>query len=138
MPSKTRFALAVDDEPADLENIRDVLTNAGYRVFTASDANSAMEIFREHADQIEVLVTDVAMSPVGGCELAAALVKIKPDLHVTFVSAYSGLLAFQYNGVPTFAFALVAKPFSAQDLLDKIRPQQEKVLRAGSGGFTED
>src|SRR5439155_9720203 len=101
MPSKKPFALAVDDEPADLENVRHVLANAGYHVLTASDAKSAMEIFQRHADRIEVLVTDMAMSPVGGCDLAAALVKLKPGLQVTFVSAYSGSLAFQYGEVPT-------------------------------------
>ena len=138
MPSKKPFALAVDDEPSDLENVRHVLANAGYHVLTASDAKSAMEIFQRHADQIEILVTDVAMSPVGGCDLAAALVKLKPDLHVTFVSAYSGSLAFQYREVPTFPFALVAKPFSAQDLLAKIRPEREKVRHAGSSASTED
>ena len=137
MPSKKPFALAVDDEPADLENIRHVLANAGYHVLTASDAKSAMEIFQRHADQIEILVTDVAMSPVGGCDLAAALVKLKPDLHVTFVSAYSGSLVFRYGEVPTFPFALVAKPFSAQDLLAKIRPEKEKVRSAGSVESTE-
>jgi len=31
MPSKKPFALAVDDEPADLENLRHVLANAGYQ-----------------------------------------------------------------------------------------------------------
>ena len=138
MPSKKPFALAVDDEPSDLENVRDVLANAGYHVLTASDAKSAMEIFQRHADQIEILVTDVAMSPVGGCDLAAALVKLKPDLHVTFVSAYSGSLVFRYGEVPTFPFALVAKPFSAQDLLAKIRPERGKVRHAGSGASTED
>ena len=138
MPSKKPFALAVDDEPSDLENVRDVLANAGYHVLTASDAKSAVEIFQRHADHIEILVTDVAMSPVGGCDLAAALVKLKPDLHVTFVSAYSGSLAFRYSEVPTFPFALVAKPFSAQDLLAKIRPEREKVRSAGSGVSTED
>ena len=137
MPSKTCFALAVDDEPADLENVRSVLANAGYHVFTASDAKSAIEIFQRHADNIEILVTDVAMSPVGGCDLAAALVKLKPDLHVTFVSAYSGSLAFQYSGVLTFPFALVAKPFSAQDLLEKLRPEREKVRRVGSWASAE-
>jgi CheY-like chemotaxis protein len=138
MPLKPRFALAVDDEPSDLDNVRHVLANAGYQVFTAPDANSAMEIFQRHADKIEVLVTDVAMSPVGGYDLAAALVKLKPDLHVTFVSAYSGSLAFQYSGVPTFPFALVAKPFSARDLLEKIMPEKEKVRYAGSGASEDD
>ena len=138
MPSKKPFALAVDDEPSDLENVRDALANAGYHVLTASDAKSAIEIFQRHADQIEILVTDVAMSPVGGCDLAAALVKLKPDLHVTFVSAYSGSLAFRYSGVPISHFAFVAKPFSAQDLLEKIKPEKEKVRHAGSAASTED
>ena len=97
-----------------------------------ADANTAMRIFESHADKIDVLVTDVAMSPVNGCDLAAALVKLKPDLHVTFVSAYSGSLAFPYSGVPPFHFTFVAKPFSAQDLLQKIRPKTEKVRSAGS------
>ena len=57
MLSKKTFALAVDDEPTDLENVRSVLANAGHRVFTASDAKSAIEIFQDHADRIEVLVT---------------------------------------------------------------------------------
>ncbi|SRR6266404_2078393 len=72
MPLKPRFALAVDDEPSDLDNVRHILANAGYQLFTAPDANSAMEIFQRHADKIEVLVTDVAMSPVGGYDLAAS------------------------------------------------------------------
>jgi hypothetical protein len=70
MPSKKPFALAVDDGPVDLESVRQVLANAGYHVLTASDAKSAMEIFQRHADKIEVLMTDVAMSPVGGYDLA--------------------------------------------------------------------
>jgi DNA-binding NtrC family response regulator len=132
MPLKTRFALAVDDEPTDLENLRRPLADGGYHVLTASDAKTALEIFQAYADKIEVLVTDVAMSPVNGCDLAATLVKLKPDLHVTFVSAYSGSLAFQYSGVPPFHFTFVAKPFSAQDLLRKIRPETEKARSAGS------
>ena len=137
MPQKTRFALAVDDEPTDLENVRGLLADAGYHVLTASDANTAMEIFESHADKIEVLVTDVAMSPVSGCDLAAALVKLKPDLRVTFVSAYSGSLAFQYRGVPLFHFTFVAKPISAQDLLAQVGPKTEKVRSARSAPSTQ-
>src|ERR1700736_1488929 len=131
MPSKPRVALAVDDEPSDLENLDRVLTDAGYRVLTASNAKTAMEIFQAHANDIEVLVTDVAMSPISGPDLARQLLKLKPDLHVTFVSAYSGSLGFRYGGVsPHFTF--VARPFSAHDLLEKISPETEKAFSAGS------
>ena len=72
MPKRARFALAVDDEPTDLEDVRRLLADAGYHVFTADSAKTAMDIFQEHARNIELLVTDVAMSAVDGCELAAA------------------------------------------------------------------
>src|ERR1700730_13488163 len=111
MPPKTRFALAVDDEPSDLDNLRRALANGGYQVLTASDAKTAMEIFQDHADSVEVLVTEVAMSPVNGCDLAEALVHQKPDLQVVFVSGYSGSLGVGYS-VPISHFAFVAKPFS--------------------------
>ena len=137
MALEPRFALAVDDEPVDLENVRRVLADAGYHVFTADNAKAAMEIFQAHAASVEILVADVAMSPVTGSDLAAALVTLKPDLHVIFVSAYSGSLAFRYRGVPLSSFAFVAKPFSAQDLLEKIRPEREKVRSAGSTASTE-
>src|SRR5207247_2337047 len=57
MPKTPRFALAVDDEPTDLEHVRRVLADAGYHVFTASNAKTAMDIFQEHAKNIELLVT---------------------------------------------------------------------------------
>src|SRR5260370_11049050 len=120
MALKPRFALAVDDEPADLESLRRVLTDGGYHVFTAPDAKTAVEIFQSDSDNIEVLVTDVAMAPVNGCELAAELVKLKPDLRVVFVSAYSGSLAFRYRATQLH-IDLVAKPFSAEELLAKVR-----------------
>ena len=46
MPLKTRFALAVDDEPTDLENLRRPLADGGYHVLAASDAKTALEIFQ--------------------------------------------------------------------------------------------
>jgi two-component system cell cycle sensor histidine kinase/response regulator CckA len=137
VPLKERFALAVDDEPTDLENLSCVLADAGYHVLTARDANTAIDIFQAHSGNIELLVTDVAMSPVNGCDLAAQLLKFKPDLRVVFVSGYSGSLAFQYSDVPVSHFAFLAKPFSPVDLLEKITPVKEKVFSAGSAGSPE-
>ena len=117
-------ALAVDDEPADLEAIRDTLERAGYDVATATDAVSAMEIFQSLGG-FDLLVTDVAMSPVNGCDLAADLVKLKPNLRVVFISGYSGSQSFRYRGVPLADFAFVSKPFNAEDLISKVQVKTE-------------
>ena len=39
------------------------------RVLLEDRICDAIEIFQRHADYIEILVTDVAMSPVNGCDL---------------------------------------------------------------------
>src|SRR5947207_2145836 len=87
MAKAPRRALAVDDEPSDLEAIRHTLVRAGYDVETANDAKTAMEIFQSDGG-FDLLVTDVAMSPTNGCDLAADLVKLKPDLRAARSRSY--------------------------------------------------
>ena len=131
MLDQKRMALVVDDEPDDLELVRHVLARAGYNVITAMDGKTAIESFRAHAEEIDILVTDVAMSPMTGCDLAAQLVQLKWNLRVVFVSGYSGAQAIQYQGGPVTDFTFVPKPFSAEALLSKVAPQTKNVSAAG-------
>jgi len=123
-------ALIVDDEPTDLQTLNHVLTGAGYQVLEAADGNTALKLFQADAEGIELLVTDVAMNPVNGCDLAMELVRLKPSLRVVFVSGYVGAEALQYEESP-FDFGFVQKPFSAKDLLSKIDSKSERVFTAG-------
>jgi len=113
-------ALAVDDEPTDLETIRQTLVRAGYEVATASDATRAMEIFQSDGS-FNLLVTDVAMSPTNGCDLAAEMVRLKPNLRVVFISGYSGAQSFRYKGMALADVTFVSKPFNAEDLIAKVQ-----------------
>ena len=131
MINQQHMALVVDDELDDLEVVRHALASAGYNVKTAMDGKTAIEIFRAHAEEIDILVTDVAMSPMTGCDLAAQLVQLKWNLRVVFVSAYSGAQAIQYQGGPVTDFTFVPKPFSAEELLSKVAPQTKNVSAAG-------
>jgi len=131
MINQQHMALVVDDELDDLEVVRHALASAGYNVKTAMDGKTAIEIFRAHAEEIDILVTDVAMPPMTGCDLAAQLVQLKWNLRVVFVSGYSGAQAIQYQGGPVTDFAFVPKPFSAEELLSKVAPQTKNVSAAG-------
>ena len=131
MIDQKRMALVVDDEPDDLELVRHVLARAGYNVITAMDGKSAIKIFRAHAEEIDILVTDVAMSPMTGCDLAEQLVQLKWNLRVVFVSAYSGAQMFQYQNGPVTDFLFVPKPFTAEELLSKVAPKTKTGSGAG-------
>jgi CheY-like chemotaxis protein len=123
-------ALIVDDEPTDLQALSQCLTSAGYQVLAAANGNSALKLFQGDAEGIDLLVTDVAMSPVNGCDLAMELVRLKPSLQVIFVSGYVGAEALQYDDSP-FDFGFVRKPFSAEALLSKINSRADRVFTAG-------
>ena len=122
--------LATISAPTDLQALSELLTDAGYQVLAAADGNTALKLFQTNAEGIDLLVTDVAMNPVNGCDLAMELVRLKPSLRVVFVSGYVGAEALQYEESP-FDFGFVQKLFSAKDLLSKIDSKHERVFTAG-------
>jgi len=116
-----RTALVVDDEPADLGMLRKALADLGYEVIEASGGEAALAAFQAHSGAIDLLVTDVAMSPMNGCELAAQLLELNPGLQVVFVSGYTGSEAFRYKHGLTGAFAFLRKPLRPAELEAEVR-----------------
>ena len=124
--------LAVDDELADVENLERVLSESGYKVITARAGQEALDA---HAQQgkIDLLVTDIAMSPMNGRELAHALLARQKDLRVIFVSGYVGEQALRDDSsFPGAAF--LRKPFVAEDLQRMVRAALNGHLQRSAGG----
>ncbi|MBW1822911.1 MAG: response regulator, partial [Deltaproteobacteria bacterium] len=59
--------LAVDDSLDTLEVIQRNLTPEGYKVFTVSSVNEAVNILETHP--IDLVITDLKMPIVGGLDL---------------------------------------------------------------------
>jgi CheY-like chemotaxis protein len=81
--------LFVEDEDGVRKVVEQMLSRSGYRVITARNGREALEIARPQLDRIDLLLTDVVMPEMGGPELAEALLALKPDLGVLFVSGYA-------------------------------------------------
>jgi CheY-like chemotaxis protein len=125
--------LIVDDEPADLESMRETLASAGYTAITATNGRDALAVYQQYHEQITLLLSDVAMEPIDGCELARRLTKVNKELAVIFVSAYAGAQALHYKIQASAAF--LQKPFTREELLAKVREfiQPYRVSGASSG-----
>ena len=111
-----KVALVVDDEPALRNLAKDILTNAGYRVFTAKDGFNAQEILA--AQKIDYLVSDVIMPHMDGFELAKKVASDYPDVKIQLVSGFT-----DQNYVPTgepFHSNILYKPYTAAELLNKM------------------
>ena len=80
--------LFVDDEPALRDLGADLLTEEGYEVVCANNAREALELFTQHQQPFDVVVTDESMPGMTGAELAQKLFEIAPHMPVILCSGY--------------------------------------------------
>jgi DNA-binding NtrC family response regulator len=125
----TEIILVVDDEPSDLDMARNSLESRGYRVVTAGDAHAAVRLYRELDRPIALLIADVAMAPINGCDLALQLTAMQPDLKVLFISGYTGAEVLRREGIPGLNAAFLRKPFNAQQLGREVQSMVEPKER---------
>ena len=83
----------MEDDEAVRSLVREVLDHNGYRVFEAEHGEAALEVWKEHRAEIDLLLTDMVMpGSVNGLELSLRLLADQPDLKVIYTSGYSSEL----------------------------------------------
>jgi len=112
--------LLVEDEPDLLQLTQECLARQGYRVFSAIDAESALDLAGKHPGAIDLLLTDLVMPGVSGRDLAQMLLRIQPDLRVLYMSGYTRDLITKHGVLEADIF-LLEKPFTIDSLCVKVR-----------------
>jgi two-component system, cell cycle sensor histidine kinase and response regulator CckA len=77
-------------------------------------------VWAEHADEIDILVTDLVMPEMGGRDLAARLRESRPDLPILFMSGYADDDATR-RGFSDLRIAFLSKPFTTELLVSAVR-----------------
>ena len=89
MPKRQHLVLCVDDETIGLEVRRMLLERAGYRVLTALDGTTGLDLFAK--EPVEAVVLDFAMPGMTGGEVAIRMREVKPNVPILMLSAYTSL-----------------------------------------------
>jgi CheY-like chemotaxis protein len=135
MAASADAILVVDDEPSDLEMVRTAIEGLGYEVLAAEDGQGALNLYRQCGKQVVLLVADVAMSPMNGCELALQLAAIQMNLKVLFISGYAGAGVLRREKVADLNAEFLRKPFTAEQLTTQVRAllaaQDVKTVQSG-------
>ena len=82
--------LIVDDEKSILQVAGSIMEDHGYRVLIAADAPEALAIFALRMNEIELVLTDLAMPFMDGVALIRTLQKMKPDVRVIASTGLGG------------------------------------------------
>ena len=116
----SELVLLVEDEPAVRELSMNLLESLGYEVLAACSAAEALQLAARHADRLALLMTDVVMPGMNGCDLGVALRRDLPGLKVLLVSGYAAD-ALPGGGTPAPGLDFLAKPFALLDLSVRLR-----------------
>jgi CheY-like chemotaxis protein/two-component sensor histidine kinase len=111
--------LLVEDQEEVRRFASGVLRRYGYRVLDAASAGDAILIAEQHPGPIHLMLTDVVMPHMNGCDLVRRLAPFRPEMHVLYMSGYPGD-AIAERGVFE-AGVCIAKPFTPERLAQKIR-----------------
>jgi CheY-like chemotaxis protein len=90
VPAGHETILLVEDDKSICALVAEALRQAGYTVRSAATGVLALEIWKQHAMQIDAVITDVVMpGGVSGLRLAEELEAQRPGLCVIYASGYS-------------------------------------------------
>ncbi len=116
----TETILLVEDEPALLKLSQRLLEQLGYTILPATRPDQAIQLAREYAGRIDLLMTDVVMPQMNGRTLCDRLREELPSLGSLFMSGYSANV-IAHHGVLDPGVHFIQKPFSLDGLAVKIR-----------------
>jgi len=114
-----RTILLVEDEPLIRHVASEMLESLGYVVMSAAAPGEAMDMARNHAGRIDLLMTDLIMPEMNGQSLAKHIKSLHPEARLLFMSGYTAEFVAR-NGVLEAGGSFLSKPFTLDDLMMKI------------------
>ncbi len=112
--------LLVDDEDSVRFVCAEALTMFGYRVLSAADGQTALKIWEQHKDAIDLVLTDMKMPGVSGLDLAEKLWKVRPALPIVIMSGFS-MQTVRDGAAGGAGYTFLSKPFDLEALAQTLR-----------------
>ena len=112
--------LVVDDEDSIRTYSQRSLEKEGYTVLTAADGESALQIYDEKKNTIDLVLLDIIMPGMGGKKCLQKLIEFDPDVKVVIASGYSPdnqINQFTDHG----ACGYLRKPYIGKQMLQMVR-----------------
>jgi two-component system cell cycle sensor histidine kinase/response regulator CckA len=115
-----RTVLIVDDEESVRSTAQHILQRRGYRTIEARDGREALEVFRQFAEEIELVLLDLTMPYLNGEEVLRELKTMDPEVSVLLSSGFNEVETvrrFTNKGLAGF----LQKPYTAAKLAETVK-----------------
>lgn len=111
--------LIVEDLASVSALVAEILSDAGYTFTQVYDAEGAVQALKNDSS-IDLLLTDIGLPRMDGRDLAALARTMRANLPVLYVSGYAEN-ALDRQDLAGTGMDMLSKPFSGNDLLERIR-----------------
>ncbi|HEX9658778.1 MAG TPA: response regulator [Rhodothermales bacterium] len=124
--------LIVDDSPAIIESLLDILQHMGgddVKVISATNTKDAMKIF--HEEEPDLVMMDMKMPPGDGEKTALQMLKVRPKLRLVVMTGLQRTAPEVESLVSAGAYDVLQKPIRVDRLQEIFRliDQETKKLR---------
>jgi UDP-3-O-acyl N-acetylglucosamine deacetylase len=126
--------LIVDDEPAILTTLSNILGDEGYRTVTTTSGQEALELYER--DRPDVVFLDIWLPDRDGLETLQALLEIDSGAAVVMMSGH-GTSATAVTAVKMGAHDYLEKPLSYDQTVSAIKAALAEKRTRAAGGSTE-
>ena len=120
IPGGKETILLVEDEEMLIDLLRTILEARGYTVMMAQDGMSGLDLYQQHKDEIDLIISDMGLPKLGGWEMFQRMKKINPKVKAILASGYldPNLRAEMIRGG---AKDFIQKPYEPDTILRRIR-----------------
>jgi two-component system, cell cycle sensor histidine kinase and response regulator CckA len=118
-PKANTIVLLVEDDEQVRRLMATVLRRAGYTVLVAAGPRQALELARNHAGKIDLLLTDLVMPHMNGRKLAETITAERPTTAVMYVSGYTENTVVHFGEVDQ-GVNFLSKPITVNRLLEAV------------------
>ncbi len=119
-PHERQTILVVEDQEAVRSAAMRGLTRFGYTVLGAADGEEGLKLWRDNADTIDLVVSDIIMPRMGGLALYEAVSRERPGVRFLLTSGFTGEETVQHTAT-TRALPFLAKPWTLHELVAAVR-----------------
>ncbi len=112
--------MLVDDEKAIRQIYEEFLKGQGYEVALFENGMAALTAFEADPEEVDMVVTDMAMPVLTGDKLAQKMLEIRPDIPIVMWCGFSETIS-EDTAIQMGIRKYIQKPVSPRDLLQVIR-----------------
>jgi PAS domain S-box-containing protein len=113
------MVLLVEDEEMLLDLLQALLEENGYRVLTAKDGMEAVDVYKSHAEEISIVLSDMGLPKLGGWEAFHRMREMNPNIRCILASGYFDP-DLRLDMIKEGAIDFVQKPYIPNVILARI------------------